>query len=117
MHFKTHYLEPSWKLQKGQQELLINVFGGLLPVIYKYYPLVCWDLLPDGVSSCYKYILLVNMKSDGKQYSVTLKLKAGQTHCNLNSSAPFIPLPAQRQRQYFKTQGAYLTYCKIIKMF
>ena len=77
MHFKTHYLERSWKLQKGQQELLINVFGGLLPVIYKYYPLAYQDLLPDGVSSCYKYILLVNMKSDDKQYSVTLKLKAG----------------------------------------
>lgn len=53
MHFKTHYLEPSWKLQKGQQELLINVFGGLLPVTYKYCALVYWDHLPDGVSSCY----------------------------------------------------------------
>lgn len=53
MHFKTHYLASSWKLQKGQQELLINVFGGLLPVTYKYCALVYWDHLPDGVSSCY----------------------------------------------------------------
>lgn len=53
MHSKTHCLESTWKLQKGQQELLIYVFGGFLPVIYMSYQLTHWDLLPDGASHCY----------------------------------------------------------------
>ena len=54
MHSKTHYLESTWKLQKGQQELLIYVSGGFLPVINMYYQLTHWDPLPDGASDCYQ---------------------------------------------------------------
>lgn len=49
MHPKNHCLESTWKLQKGQQELLC-VFGGFLPIIYMHYKLTFWDLLPDGAS-------------------------------------------------------------------
>lgn len=54
MHSKTDYLQATWKLQKGQQELLIHAFGGFVPVIYMYYQLTRWDLLPDGGSHCYQ---------------------------------------------------------------
>lgn len=54
MHSKPHYLESTWKLQKGQQELLIYVFGEFLPVIYMYCQLTHWNLLPDGASHRYQ---------------------------------------------------------------
>lgn len=51
---KAHYLESTCKLKKCQQHLLIYVFGRFLPVIYMYYQLTHWDLLPDGASHCYQ---------------------------------------------------------------
>lgn len=39
MYSKTYSLGSAWKLQKEEQELFINAFGGLLPVIYMHYQL------------------------------------------------------------------------------
>lgn len=39
MYFKTYYLGSTWKLQKEEQELLIDTLGGLLPVVYMHYKL------------------------------------------------------------------------------
>lgn len=53
MNSKSYSLGLAWKLQKEEQELLVDEFRGLLPVIYMNYQLTDWDF-PDGASHRYQ---------------------------------------------------------------